>query len=455
MYSEFMKNFRDLLHNSIYLYLDHLSSNQAFVLSYKLELHTVMLLIIKKLSRSLQVELAYFFYIQSDLAEVASKSAFCQARMKIKSSLFKAFNEDLLCLLHRHRLYGHPSAGQFKKVAIDGFKLRLPQTKALKEEFGTVKNQHKREIAMASAALAYDINTGYAIEADIDKIKTSEKGLVLPWLEKDVFDEEHLLIYDRFYLGWAYAYEHIVRGINFIMRARVNWNKATKEFIASNSKDKIVTITIPEKALTALRKKGYDLTGKATIKVRLVKGEDLNGKEVYYVTNVLDKQVLSRTQINQDYAKRWQVETAIDALKNKIQLECFSGHSKKVIEQDFYATIILYNISKVVHNHAMEELIKKEQAKQDSKAARNQKETKVMTKDNMEYQPNHNLIIGVLGFNLFDLVGKNGEQVYEDMIQFIVRFPEKVRKGRKYKISYKTNRLKGRHFYHTNYKRAI
>ena len=42
--------------------------------------------------------------------------------------------------------------------------------------------------------------------------------------------------------------------------------------------------------------------------------------------------------------KRWVIETGHDKLKNLIGLEEFSGIKKTIIEQNFYAGILMYNI---------------------------------------------------------------------------------------------------------------
>ena len=46
--------------------------------------------------------------------------------------------------------------------------------------------------------------------------------------------------------------------------------------------------------------------------------------------------------------KRWVIETEYDKLKNLIGLEEFSGIRKTIIEQDFYAGILMYNIATTV-----------------------------------------------------------------------------------------------------------
>ena len=49
-------------------------------------------------------------------------------------------------------------------------------------------------------------------------------------------------------------------------------------------------------------------------------------------------------QIPTRYHKRWGIETAFDDLKNKLQIENFTGSKPVIIEQDVYATGYLYNI---------------------------------------------------------------------------------------------------------------
>lgn len=74
------------------------------------------------------------------------------------------------------------------------------------------------------------------------------------------------------------------------------------------------------------------------------------------------------------------METKYDELKNKLAIENFSGHTRKAIEQDFYATMYLSNIAAAAYWEA-QAVVEAERADKDNK---------------YDYQVNVNHEIGVL-----------------------------------------------------------
>lgn len=58
------------------------------------------------------------------------------------------------------------------------------------------------------------------------------------------------------------------------------------------------------------------------------------------------------------YFKRWGIETRFDDLKNKWEVENFSGEKPLLLEQDFYATLLVSNIASVLEQEAEAELKK-------------------------------------------------------------------------------------------------
>ena len=58
------------------------------------------------------------------------------------------------------------------------------------------------------------------------------------------------------------------------------------------------------------------------------------------------------------YFKRWNIEKSYDVIKNKLEVENFSGYSEIAIKQDFYAQILLFNIIEDIKNTANREIQK-------------------------------------------------------------------------------------------------
>ena len=83
------------------------------------------------------------------------------------------------------------------------------------------------------------------------------------------------------------------------------------------------------------------------LKIRIVKVKLKNGDIEILATN-LNKSEFNKEDLKELYEKRWAIETGYDKLKNFIGLEEFSGIRKTIIEQDFYAGILIYNIATTV-----------------------------------------------------------------------------------------------------------
>ena len=83
------------------------------------------------------------------------------------------------------------------------------------------------------------------------------------------------------------------------------------------------------------------------LKIRIVKVKLKNGDVEILATN-LSSDEFSSEELKELYAKRWEIETGYDRLKNLIRIEDFSGRRRRLIEQDFYANIFLYNLANTI-----------------------------------------------------------------------------------------------------------
>ena len=102
----------------------------------------------------------------------------------------------------------------------------------------------------------------------------------------------------------------------------------------------------------------------------------------------LSKFEFSSKELKHLYGKRWNIETGFDKLKNLIRIEDFSGCSVRLIEQDFYANIFLYNVSMCIYHDA------------NKKIRRQPRERK----HEYYYVPNFSKIISLLFEKFFDII---------------------------------------------------
>jgi hypothetical protein len=81
-----------------------------------------------------------------------------------------------------------------------------------------------------------------------------------------------------------------------------------------------------------------------SVKIRFIKFKFANGEDEYFITN-LNIAEFAKKEIIELYKYRWGIETVYDTLKNKFQIENFTGQKSIIIEQDIYSTIYLCNIA--------------------------------------------------------------------------------------------------------------
>ena len=72
-----------------------------------------------------------------------------------------------------------------------------------------------------------------------------------------------------------------------------------------------------------------------------------NGSIEVLATN-LDFDEFTTDELVELYGQRWNIETGFKKLKSQVMIERFSGHKRIIIEQDFYASIFIYNLATAI-----------------------------------------------------------------------------------------------------------
>lgn len=104
---------------------------------------------------------------------------------------------------------------------------------------------------------------------------------------------------------------------------------------------------------------GYPGWAEKEIKCRLVKVELDSGETEILCTSLIDMQTYPHDQFKELYHYRWNEEEAYKLLKNRIELENFSGKTAKAVRQDFHAKIFLLTLS-AAYAHPIEEKVRRE-----------------------------------------------------------------------------------------------
>lgn len=111
--------------------------------------------------------------------------------------------------------------------------------------------------------------------------------------------------------------------------------------------DCTVNIIFDKTRISAAAKENPDAARKmeatGNLRLRFVRIKLSSGDEKIVATNLSDED-FSTEEIAHLYTLRWGIETAYDDLKNKLEIENFTGTKTNIILQDVYATILLSNI---------------------------------------------------------------------------------------------------------------
>lgn len=113
------------------------------------------------------------------------------------------------------------------------------------------------------------------------------------------------------------------------------------------SDDCVTRIVFDKGRVRAAAKENPDAACKmaaaGSLELRFVRIKLPSGKDKVVVTN-LDNKDFNTEEIAYLYSLRWGVETVYDDLKNKLEIENFTGTKANIIMQDVFATVLLSNI---------------------------------------------------------------------------------------------------------------
>ena len=409
----------------------YLARPQDFTRQRILTFNKLCLFLLSQAKRSLSIELTVYFdnWGQSP----CTKGAFSKARYRILWPFFLDWHRYFVALIYSEIRSLRKWKGFYLK-AIDGTSIYLFKDEEVAKVFGGQANQHLR-VPMARAGLELDVLNGYCTQVQLQAHWKGEVVFAEGFLEDS--RPEDLRIYDRNFAGYRLISKHLQKNIHFLMRCTVGFNQVVKEFVASEKKQAIVAFCIPKNEVIAVRQKGQVVNAKETLQVRLLRIDIGQAEPEILITNLLDLRKYPHSCFKELYNYRWGDETRFDQIKNKLQIEVFSGHKPQAIYQDFFATIITSNIHNLICEACAQKL----------EQINATKETTVAI--------NQNVSIGLLKPQLINLfITQNPRTVFDQLKELFLRYLEPIRPGRKYPRSKTARRLTGKYQTFKNYRRA-
>ena len=306
---------------------------------------------------------------------------------------------------------------------MDGSSCNVPLTETNVNTYGNTSKRGGKERPQIGISCLYDVINRMIIDMKTNMCKFDERTEALYHVDRatEVIGKlPRIYVFDRGYPSGPFLIDMMERGELFIIRLPSAVFK--KEQKSMKTDDEWINIVFDKSRINAQMNIGKHgnaekLEKAGSINLRFVKIKLTADSDEYLITNLQTKDI-NTEQISQLYKMRWGIETAFDDMKNKLELENFTGSTPIIMEQDIYSTGYLYNI--------MNDII------QDAEKERNDTDNNYMHK----MQINRNIAIGIVKGDVIRLLlEKNAakrEEIMENIIQEINNNLLPVRTGRKY-----------------------
>lgn len=328
----------------------HRETGKDFTRDRCLTFIIVVIFLLNLLKRSQQDELDEFFKLLNgtEIARrVVTKSAFTQARKKLKSGAFVELNRVQIDYFY-NSLRPHTWMG-WRLLAVDGSTVQVPNTLENLAHFGAWHPAKGGPCPMARISQMFDVLNQLTLDAWIGPKSFGERDLAAEHFAH--LCSSDLVLLDRGYPAfWLFA---MIRRKNahFCARMKVNGWIVAKRFVDSGLNEQIVRL---QPGLAAKQDCSERNLSAKPITIRLIRVVLDDGEIEVLATSLLDTITYPYSIFKELYHLRWPVEEQYKVFKMRIEIENFSGKSVLAVYQDFHAKVFTANLTAILARPAQE-----------------------------------------------------------------------------------------------------
>ena len=323
------------------------NSPEDFTRKSLLNFPTLFSFITNNLRSSNQHELDEFFRVinGNELPDIeVTSGAFSQARRKLN---FQAFC-DIISLIRDvfYQTFPWKTWKGFRLLAIDGSAIKIKEADDYcKHYFGLIDNGSDTPYALARISQCYDVLNHITLAAEISPNSIGERELALEHLAA-IESINDLILLDRGYPGFCFFRQILDSKRHFCARVAVgSWTSITKPFLESGFNEQIIEYKPSKNIQAECKQLGLSC---APMSLRLIRIELSSGETEVLITSLTDCEKFSYLLFEELYHLRWPVEEAYKILKCRIEIENFSGKSLLAIKQDFFANVLMFDITSIL-----------------------------------------------------------------------------------------------------------
>lgn len=308
--------------------------------------------------KNTDAELIKFFCCLDQLEKKISKQALHKNIRKLNSSVFLYLFQEFAKLFYQSDLDNNFRG--YTLLAEDGSVFEIPYDVTNIFHFGFVENQHIKDIfdvkrIVSKGAGLYDVTNGFFVDFTLKNVNTSEIPLAFRHIyrTKNLYkDRKVIYLADRYYgsaelIGFLemLSYKYCIRGKSNFYKKQISQMTSNDEWIAVHIDEKW-TRRFNNSPETVDYFKQHPI-----IKIRVVKKNyiyfdkygQVHLQEMTYFTN-LSNDEFNPKDIEELYAKRWDIEVAYKVLKVNLEVERYVSRNVEAAQSSVYAKILFFNM---------------------------------------------------------------------------------------------------------------
>lgn len=341
-----------------------------------------------------------------------TKQNLSKQRQKFNHEVFIDMNRNFIKDFYKSEEYEGLFKGKIV-LPIDGSKSEIPNTPESKK-WANIKDDSltNKKAARTLFSTIIDAKYGIVLDSILAKSDSSERELAkqhIKNIKKLVNYNDIILIFDAGYYSLELKLFLEKRGIKYIFRLASHVYK--DEIAQMTGIDEILNINNTSSRRQNIEDENLLKYAKTLpyIKARVIKLPIINSnnetEDLILLTNLSNKEA-NTYEIAGLYKDRWEIEVNYDRLKNKMELENYSGKLENTIKQDFYSSIYIFNLAMILRNNIQKHLERKNKKKREE--------------EEKEYRTNINTLIGRIKnklLTLFTSTKEKNQKILERIIK--------------------------------------
>ena len=319
-----------------------------FVRKRKMPVDDLAFSMINRKGLTLKLELRGYMNISHPGTQI-SKPGYLKQRMKLNPEAFVDLYQ-----FHNRNFYSDPDTelyniNGFLILAADGSDINIPTTQETLAIYGNASKRGGKPCAQIGLGCLYDALNRMILDASINKVKFNEMAVAeaqITEVRKTIGDHPFLVTMDRGYPSTPAFLRMIDSKTFFVARLKSSDFKAEQQSLSSDDEDVDIQLTKSRRAHYIGTADEAIIMSRDSFTLRMVRvWLDEEHTECEILATNLPRDLFPAECFGELYHYRWRIETAYQTLKDRLQMENFTGTKPILLEQDIYSTIYVSNIA--------------------------------------------------------------------------------------------------------------